>query len=266
MNDKITFISRAHGYDVYDSLYDPPFMPFRSVFLNNIDRLFVISSDGYNFISSKYGFHSKISISRLGTICNSNYVTFKENNFEFTFVSASNLYQLKNVPRLIRLLKEIACLNKLYVFNWHHFGDGPEYDIVLKETTTIPPNFRCFLHGRVPNSSIHNFYSSYYVDIFFNVSKSEGIPVSIMEALSYGIPVVAPDVGGVREIINNSVGILLEPSFSDTDFVEYVSAILSKKKGFVFDRSVIRSFWASNFSAVVNYTNFANEVMQIKPT
>ena len=44
------------------------------------------------------------------------------------------------------------------------------------------------------------------VDLFLTVSANEGIPVSIMEAQSFGIPVIATDVGGISEIVNNVNG------------------------------------------------------------
>lgn len=50
-----------------------------------------------------------------------------------------------------------------------------------------------------------------------NLSTSEGVPVSIMEVQSYGIPVIATNVGGTGEIIDKDNGILLPscPSLED---------------------------------------------------
>jgi len=46
--------------------------------------------------------------------------------------------------------------------------------------------------------------------LFINTSSSEGIPVSMMEAQSFGIPILAMDVGGVREIVGPQTGRLLQ--------------------------------------------------------
>jgi len=49
-------------------------------------------------------------------------------------------------------------------------------------------------------------------DIFVNPSYSEGLPTSVMEAASVGLPIVATDVGGTREIISHGeTGILIKP-------------------------------------------------------
>ncbi|NJK95527.1 MAG: glycosyltransferase [Bacteroidales bacterium] len=50
--------------------------------------------------------------------------------------------------------------------------------------------------------------------MFLNTSLSEGVPVSVMEALSFGLPVIATDVGGTGELINDEVGMLINPEIS----------------------------------------------------
>lgn len=52
-------------------------------------------------------------------------------------------------------------------------------------------------------------YSEHPVDVFINLSTNEGVPVSIMEAISFDIPIVATDVGGTSEIVTDETGILV---------------------------------------------------------
>ena len=70
------------------------------------------------------------------------------------------------------------------------------------------------LPGVVPNNEISNIYKKYKPDFFINLSSTEGVPVSIMEAF-FGMPVIATNVGGTSEIINDSVGAIIN---SDIDF------------------------------------------------
>ena len=47
--------------------------------------------------------------------------------------------------------------------------------------------------------------------IFILPSYAEGMPVSVLEALSYGHYIIATNVGGVPEIVNDEVGVLITP-------------------------------------------------------
>ena len=66
--------------------------------------------------------------------------------------------------------------------------------------------------GRISNLELFSYYKDNYIDLFMNLSSSEGIPVSIMEAMSFGIPVIATNVGGTAEIVNIDNGYLLSPN------------------------------------------------------
>ena len=49
-------------------------------------------------------------------------------------------------------------------------------------------------------------------DVFILPSYSEGMPVSILEAMSYAMPIITTDVGGIPEIVNHNVnGIVIKP-------------------------------------------------------
>ena len=48
-------------------------------------------------------------------------------------------------------------------------------------------------------------------DLFVLASDHEGLPVTVMEALTLGVPVVAPAVGGLREVVSAENGILVAP-------------------------------------------------------
>ncbi len=49
-------------------------------------------------------------------------------------------------------------------------------------------------------------------DIFVNPSYSEGLPTSVLEAMSVGLPTIATDVGGTREVVKDyETGFLIEP-------------------------------------------------------
>jgi len=58
------------------------------------------------------------------------------------------------------------------------------------------------------------------LDVYINTSVHEGIPMTILEALAHGLPVVAPAVGGIVEIIEDGKEGFLIDSRNPQDFAE----------------------------------------------
>lgn len=63
----------------------------------------------------------------------------------------------------------------------------------------LPKNVFCL--GNIPNAGIYNKE----IDLFMLASDYEGLPMVILEAMSFGKPVVASQVGGISEVIENGV-------------------------------------------------------------
>ena len=106
------------------------------------------------------------------------------------------------------------------------------------------------------------YYQKYPVDWFINTSSSEGLPVSIMEACSFGIPVLATDVGGTSEIVRpGETGFLLDAGFKPEDLAALLRRLFRQKKE---ERAALRAgcrrVWEENFCAASNFDRFAREI------
>ncbi len=67
-------------------------------------------------------------------------------------------------------------------------------------------NYLGWVNGSEKNKELYN------CDVFILPSYNEGLPISILEAMSYSCPVISTPVGGIPEIIkSNENGILVEP-------------------------------------------------------
>ncbi|MBN1844207.1 MAG: glycosyltransferase family 4 protein [Sedimentisphaerales bacterium] len=68
--------------------------------------------------------------------------------------------------------------------------------------------------GRVAHDQIGDFYAA--ADIFVNASLNEGLPLTLIEAMAAGLPIVAAPVGGIPELITHRRnGLLLRPDRGD---------------------------------------------------
>ena len=95
------------------------------------------------------------------------------------------------------------------------------------------------------------------MDGLVSVSESEGLPVSMMEAVAAGLPVLGTDVGGVREIVTPEAGVLLEKDFTPEAFIAGAERLLLWKDAE--RRATVKRFFAANFEETRNYTRFVDE-------
>lgn len=95
-------------------------------------------------------------------------------------------------------------------------GEGPERSVLESMIQHFGLQERFTLNGH--QYDMDAFYQG--IDIYLNTSVHEGIPMTILEALARGIPVIAPAVGGIKEIITNGVEGFLIESRNPNDFAE----------------------------------------------
>jgi glycosyltransferase involved in cell wall biosynthesis len=257
-------VCRTHGGDLYSERNSQNYLPYQKKIIASIDNLFFISLDGKNYLENKYPqFSNKYTISRLGT---KDYCTCiaQQNLKQFVIVSCSHIVPLKRIDRIIEGLNFI-CLNfkSEKKIRWIHFGAGQdkkEIEEYAKKMLEGKIDY-CFA-GEIQNKQLMQYYKDNYVDLFINVSTSEGVPVSIMEAISFGIPVVATNVGGTAEIVYDTKnGILLNENFTDEEFAEAVCCFINDKIEVKDYRKQSRLIWEMNCNSTSNYENFCNNLL-----
>lgn len=176
-------------------------------------------------------------------------------------MTVSQLIQRKRVDLVLSALTEFASKNKDVNVRWTHFGTGDmEKDLKMKASSIDIPNMRTTFMGYVPNVEIMQFMEESKVDVFINLSTSEGVPVSIMEAQSYGIPVIATNVGGTGEIIDKDNGILLSPCPTLEDVVSALEKVYQSD----FNRDIIKNHWNKLSNAQINFKHFVDILSNIQ--
>lgn len=263
----ISFVSRIHGFDLYNERTAGGRQPFRKLMDQKVDALFFIAESGVEYYKKHFFVSSsdKYFVRRLGTLCREEYadiVRQQKKCEQFCMVSCSNLIPLKRVEYIIRALHGISDVE----IEWIHFGDGMEKDILEKMAEQLlgnKINVKFEFKGVVENCEIKEFYLKNKVDCFITTSSTEGCPVSIQEALSYGIPVIATTVGEIPLMIQGN-GILLR---QDPEICEVTAAIRKMHDMREEDkeqmRIVSRKLWEQYFDANKNFGKFAESLLEI---
>jgi L-malate glycosyltransferase len=104
----------------------------------------------------------------------------------------AGLRVVKNLPRLVRAFATLPSNTKLVIV-----GEGPERAAIKAEAARLGVGDRVLLPGFLtqPHRYIGHF------DIFALSSDSEQFPISLIEAMAAGLPVVSTDVGDVRAMV-----------------------------------------------------------------
>jgi colanic acid/amylovoran biosynthesis glycosyltransferase len=220
------FVTRCHGFDLYNERHINGYIPYRKFILDHADLICPISENGKQYLHDCFlgKYDNRIVVMRLGTIRKVEIPEEQEKEDSIVIVSCSNLVDVKRVHLIINALRK--CQKKI---TWYHFGDGNLRADLEKQAETLGGNVRYKFMGYQANEDVQRFYAEHYIDAFVNVSQSEGIPVSIMEAESYGIPIIATDVGGTSEIVHNGEnGVLLSVDFTDEDLLLAIDEVIEK--------------------------------------
>ena len=123
---------------------------------------------------------------------------------------------------------------------------------------------REFLPGYSAPRDLFQFYKSNAVDVFINVSTFEGTPVSIMEAISYSIPVIATAVGGNKEIVSSRNGLLLSPSPSPEEIAAALLELQASPELAAQKKRESYKTWQEKYNADNNFQLFAESLFAVR--
>lgn len=250
--EKSTIYTRAHGFDVYEDRVGTYF-PYRNKVLSLIDRVFVVSGKGVSCLKQRYPiFSEKIEVSKLGVFPN-HVKQDVEKCWDISILSCSGVVPVKRVDLIFNSINRFCQVNEHLKVKWTHIGGGEGFNALQKDIESKECNLKIDLIGSVDKTEVIEIYKKDYFNLFVNLSLSEGIPVAIMEAISWGIPVLATNVGGNKEIVTKDVGLLLSVNFVQKQFNDSMLTLIENNE--VLSKSAFE-FYLKNYNAELNYTNF----------
>ena len=259
------FVTRCHGIDLYEYRHPYNYIPMRKAILNNVDAVFSISEDGKKYLfANSFVEDNRLRVSYLGARDYGLQSFDKDKSVKtISILTCSNIVEVKRLDRLINVLSEFK-KNYDGTIIWTHYGDGPLKKFIENMAHSLLDQEIIKFTGGVSHEELMELIKNDSFDVFINTSDSEGIPVSIMEALSFGIPVIAPDIGGIHEIINANNGFLIDEK---NDVMKYVVALKSieemDRKDYLLLRRNARTSWEEKWNLNKNYYLFTDELYNL---
>lgn len=205
------FVCQGHGSDIY--IYPPEDM---GSILKASTKIFTIGESGKRYICNKWDVsNSKVDVFRLGVgekffsdICSVERYDIGKR----IFLTVGALSAVKGIDVLLEAVKKIYITNieKLNNMVFHIYGEGECRHLYEKFIKDNDLDSIIVLKGYGSREQIAKAMTNAYAYIL--PSRSEGLPVVLMEACAASLPIIATNVGSVSEIaVEGENAFLIEP-------------------------------------------------------
>ena len=252
-------VTRFHGMDLYEERTAENWQLFRKEIAKKADGLCFICEFGRTYFMERWGakYADKMHVFYLGSPDYGLQPPCRTESMKL--VSCSNLIPLKRVNLII---EGLAALPETVSVRWDHFGDGVErakLEELAKERLGNCPNIQWTFHGFVPNWTLPDEYRKIGPDLFITTSSTEGLPVSIQEAFSMGMPAIGTPIGGIPDlIIDGKTGFMLPEDLQIPDVANAIMRYAEMSENRKLEMTeVVRQHWEDKFNAKENAVRFA---------
>jgi colanic acid/amylovoran biosynthesis glycosyltransferase len=175
----------------------------------------------------------------------------------FCLLSVGRLHRVKDYCFLIQACA--ALRDQGLDFICWIVGEGPDRPALESQITALGLEGRVYLIGHVPRTDLPGYYR--YADLVVLTSKSEGIPVVLMEAMAHEKLVLAPAITGIPELVEHQrTGFLYQPG-SLPDFVSAVSWIQANKASLAGIQQAAAASIAASYNRQRNLRAFAEQFL-----
>jgi glycosyltransferase involved in cell wall biosynthesis len=257
--------TRIHNWDLYFERAPDNYLPLRSRMFQTLDAVFPVSEQTKQYILKRVPNVSaeKLIVSYLGVEKESD-VRFEKKEKTLKLLSLAFLGKIKRIDLVVAALEQI----EEYNVEWHHIGEGNDHlDIKQYAFNRLfnKSNIKYVLTGDIAKKQVYEYLNKEHFDVLINTSSFEGIPVSMMEAMSFSIPVIGTNVGGVSEIIEDGKnGYLLSANPSTNEIIEKLSQLYHMKEDDYFNmRKNAYNTWENKFNADSNYSELIYNIKQL---
>jgi glycosyltransferase involved in cell wall biosynthesis len=255
----LTIVARAHGGDLYEERRAGGYAGLTNTITAGLDAVFCISDHGKSYLSAKYPpLAHRFHLARLG-VNDPGFLNPQPQDDIFSILSCSFMVPGKRLHLIVEAIAVLLAEHPHLKVRWTHIGDGELFDQLQSHVARVlnGPRVEVIFKGYMKQHALMAFYRDAAFDVIVNVSDSEGIPVSLMEASAVGIPMVATDVGGSGEIVNASNGRLIHEDAGPATIAAALMSFHDRRRALA-SRSIARAFWNQHFNAHTNYARFGD--------
>lgn len=143
-----------------------------------------------------------------------------------TIFVARNLERIYGIDVLITAFTSV--LEKFPTARLLIAGSGGEESALKSQCAASGISDAVTFTGKIKNSQIISYYRR--ADVFVNPSRADNLPISILEAFSFGVPVVTTDVGGIPSFVTHEQTGLLVPANDPRKMADAINRVLEDKK------------------------------------
>ena len=218
-NRKVLTIAQEHRYHNHDKKY----IKMLSNRYYNIDYLCALTktleSDYKEFLKDGGNYYTKVVYLPNMIISDFNKTANLDNQ---NIITVSRLHPVKKVGDLVKAFSNISNKKaKLLIL-----GDGEEYELIRKEIKKLKLEDRVKLLGYKNQEAIEKYLLKSRV--FALTSITEGLPMVLIEAMSYGIPCIAYSIGnGVEDIIDDKKNGYIIKNRDELEYAKALDKLLS---------------------------------------
>ncbi len=257
--------TRIHGWDCFFYRNKANYLPLRPNTISILDWICPISETGKKHLLEKIPDVEleKIKVHYLGVDIRPSEFPIRYKQGILRIVSISFIHHVKRIHLIIDALAKIDSIQ----VEWTHIGSWSSQTAWLqdaaKEKLGNKENIQYAFTGEKTIDEVRSFLEQHQADFLISTSESEGIPVSMMEALASGTPVISTAVGGVPEIVlNQETGFLLPANPSEVEIAVALNKIvLMNELEYRRLSEISKKTYLNTFQAKVNYKKFAEEIL-----
>lgn len=153
----------------------------------------------------------------------------RESEGKFVFGHVSRLHPIKNQSFIIECFKAACLTNPSFMENCVlvFVGDGPEEEALKQCVSKVD-----FLLDKVifvgAQSDVRRYYREF--DVFVMASIAEGIPMTLLEAMSVGVPHLVTPVGGIAEVVERGKTGYVVESADNANFIKALIEAYQEKE------------------------------------